>query len=77
MEHVRVQVDQAGRHDLPGRVDHAKRRLRRNVAVDRGDPVALDRDVQPALVPAAGIDDLTTANQQVESHCRLPAPATP
>ena len=72
VEHVRVQVDQARGHDLPVRVDHASGRLRRDVAVDRRDPVALDRDVQAALAPAARIHDLTTANQHVESHHYLP-----
>ena len=45
-----------------------RRRLRRDVAVDRRDAVALERDVQPPFVPAAGVDDLATANQHVEAH---------
>ena len=68
VEHVRVKVDQTWRHDLPGRVDDAERRLCRDVAVDRRDAVARDGHVEPPLVGAAGIDDLAAADEDVESH---------
>jgi hypothetical protein len=68
VEDVRVQVDEAGRDVLPVRVDDAKCSLRWNRAVDGGDPVAVDRDVEAALAPAARIDDLAAPDQQVEAH---------
>ncbi len=52
----------------PAGVDLAGRRISGEVAVDGGDPAAGDPDVEPALVPAAGIDDLAAADQQVEAH---------
>ena len=63
---MRVQVDEAGRDELARRVDDLRRGLGRDVAVDGGDPVAGDRDVEAALVPAARIDDVAAADQQVE-----------
>ena len=41
---VRVDVDESGRHDQPGRVDDL-RGLRPREAADRRDPAVLDRDV--------------------------------
>jgi hypothetical protein len=46
VEHVRVQVDEARRDELAGGVDHAERRLGRDVAIDRRDAAARDRHVE-------------------------------
>ena len=43
-----------------------ERGVGRDVAVDGGDAAAGDRDVEPALVAAARVDDLAAADQQVE-----------
>ena len=45
-----------------------ERGFSRDVAVDGGDPAARDRDVEPPLAPAAGVDDLAAADHQVEPH---------
>ena len=69
MEDVRVQVDEPGRDDLaPSRRstwNAASAGMSRSTAAMRP---RVDGDVEPALVAAAGVDDLAAADQQVESH---------
>ncbi len=55
---VGMHIDQPRRHILAAGVDHPERRLGRDVAVERGDAVALDRHIQPAASTAARVDHL-------------------
>ena len=55
---VRVQIDQPRRDILAAGIDHARCRLGRDITIDCGDAIALDRHIQPAILPAARIDDL-------------------
>ena len=65
---VRMQIDQPGRYVLAAGVHDAKGRLGRDVGIDRGDAVALNRYVQAAALPAAGVDHFAALDQKIESH---------
>ena len=65
---VRMQIDQPGRYVLAAGVHDAKGRLGRNVRLDRGNAVALDRHVQAAALPAAGVNHFAALDQKIESH---------
>ena len=63
-----MQIDKPRRHVLAARVDDAKGRLRRDIRLDRGDAVALNRNIQTTAVPAAGVNHFATFDQKIESH---------
>ena len=58
---VGMEIDKPGRYVLAAGVHDAKGRLGRDVRVDRGDAVALDRHIQTAAVPAAGINNFAAS----------------
>ena len=67
---VRVDVDEAGRHDQPVGVDHA---VRRTVdPADAGDPAVTHGDVGSASRPAGAVDHEPAANDQIPRHRALP-----
>ena len=59
-----VEVDEAGRHDQPARVDLA-RGLRVREPPDRGNPIAANPDIGLKPRVAAAIDDAAAADQQI------------
>jgi hypothetical protein len=59
-----VQVDQAGRDQLSGAVDDLGGGAGQR-GTHRGDAAGPDRDVEPAPVPAAGIDEVTAGEEQI------------
>jgi hypothetical protein len=65
---VRVQVDQAGRDDTSGEVEHLRRAGTRQVRRDRRDPAAVYRHVEPPDVAATGVDHLGPGEEQVHRH---------
>src|SRR5262249_19422631 len=67
MGEVRVRVDAAGHHDLPGRVDDAPGRERARSS-ERGDALALDTEVPVA--DTGRRDDAATTDHEIE-HERL------
>jgi len=64
---VRVSVDEARRHGLPGGVDHPLGFTVR-WGRDRRDAIALHRDVGGASRRAASVDDRPASNQQRPGH---------
>ena len=61
---VSVHVDQARHDELSSRVERL-RTIRRDVAFDRGDAPADDRNVAHCVDPRGGIDDATALDDQV------------
>ncbi len=59
-----MEVDEAGRHDEPARVDLAFR-LRAGQPANCRDPVAADRDITGKPRIARAVDDVAVADQQV------------
>jgi hypothetical protein len=66
-----MQVDEAGHDDLPGHIDDFSRLVGREVTVHGGDPAVGDTDIESTALVAAGIDDLTAGNEQVEVHVSI------
>src|SRR5439155_14360477 len=58
---------------LPACVEDLKGGRGGDVTVDGGDAVAFDRDIHPAAIPASGVDDFTTFDQQVKFHKESPS----
>ena len=67
--HVRVPVDESGRHHLAVGVDHLARGL--PDAADRRDPAADDADVAPISGHAGAVDHHAVLDHQVIGHARL------
>src|SRR2546422_355781 len=65
IEDVGVDVDQAGRDDLTGRVDRPGRLGAPDVRCDAGDRAALNGDVAGAGEPGGRIDDVATFEQEI------------
>jgi hypothetical protein len=66
---VRVEVDEAGRDQQPGAIDHLAGLMVRQGGRNRADPSVAEADVEPAT-RTTGIDDLATGQEQVEAHVR-------
>ena len=77
-EHVRMQVDEAGRYQLAARVEHAQRALRRDVGLQRFNHSEADSDVPPRAQLLARVQHLAAFDDQVElvvrPHRRLHGP---
>ena len=69
---VVVDVDEAGRHDLPARVDHARRRLC-NRRRDERDRVAAHGDIGAIPRAAGAVDDAPVADDEIVGLRRLSA----
>jgi hypothetical protein len=64
---VSVQVDESGRDVETVGVNDLGRRRRVDLLVDRCDSTAAYRDVAGCVDPGCRVDDVTTANEQIES----------
>ena len=62
---VNVGVDQAGQHQLPGRVVHLTRPVGGDFGFHGGHPIAAQPDVEPALSVVDRIDQEAAFDQQV------------
>jgi hypothetical protein len=62
---MRVDVDQAGDHELPGGVNHRRRIGSGQVRLDRGDTSARDADIPHANLTIRRIEDPSAFDHQV------------
>jgi hypothetical protein len=65
-----VQVDEAGRHQLAGGIEHAQRPLGRNLGLDRLDQPIADADVALAAQRLARIEHVAALDDEVELVAR-------
>ena len=65
-EDVRVQVDQARRHELAGGVEHAQRACGRDVGLERLDHAEADADVALAAQVLARIEHVAALDDEIE-----------
>ena len=63
--HVRVNVDEPGRHQLSASIDRIGRVRGGDAGLDRGDAAGQDPDVRDAIEPRRRIDHAPVANHQV------------
>ena len=63
---VRVQIDEAGRHQPPGGVDDSERPLGGNIGLHDLDQAVANADVTHTAQALAGVEDVATLDQQVE-----------
>ncbi len=63
---VRMQVDEARRHQLAGGVERAQRPARRNVGFERLDEAVADADVAPCPQRLAGVEHFTALDDEIE-----------
>ncbi len=61
-----MQIDQPRHHGAAGAVDHLAPALQ--AGRHRGDPAVADAHVEPPAPPAARVDHLAAAQQEVEGH---------